>query len=625
MAETTDKESSPTPQPQPAGGTPSRLRGHDPSEESPCSRWRLVDLVDVETLQKLQDGFAELCGAAVSIRDAEGTRITRPSRPNRFCTAIAEHPDIERRCRQSNQESGRQAARTGRPAKYVCHAGLTQYAATIELEDCVLGTIVLGDRPEKPFDRHEIDALAADLHVEADQLWQVAQEIIPWSDQQMKAAIDFLQLTANTITSICYQQAVLSQRIEELKVIDETTRMLASGLDLDTVLGNIVKTMAEIMKVKACSVRLLDETGKELVIKAAYNLSRDYLKKGPVLVAESSWDRAILAGQVIRIRNMATDPKVRYPAEARREGLVGSLGVGLVASGDAIGTLHIYTGRERDFTDEEVRLFRAVAGQATMVIERSRLLQERVARMQMEHELQLAAEVQKRMLPSRPPCIPGLDIHAINIPSRQVGGDFYDYIVMPEGRTGIVIADTVGKSIPAAILTASVRSALRAQAQNIFKIGQVVGRVNLMLCADSQPGEFVTLFYGVIDSVTHRMAYCNAGHDPPLLLRDGRITPLTTGGPLLGVMDTAHFTRQSIQLQPGDTLLFYTDGIIDAMDYNHQRYGRRRMTESLLTHAAEPYSAEDLAAQLLWDVRRFAGFRVRTDDLTLIVIRVNSD
>jgi len=603
----------------------SRLRGDAPAEGSPCSRWRLVELVDVQTLQKLQDGFAELCGAAVSIRDAEGTRITQPSQPNRFCTVIAKQPEVENRCRLSNQESARRAARTGQPAKYVCHAGLTQYAATIELEGSILGTIILGDRPEKPFCRKEINLLAHDLNVDADRLWEMAGEIPLWSDQQMKAAIGFLQLTANTITSICYQQAVLSQRIEELKVIEETTRMLASGLDLDTVLSNIVKTMAEIMKVKACSIRLLDSAGKELVIKAAYNLSRDYLKKGPVLVEESIWDQAILAGQVIRIRNMATDPKVRYPAEAQREGLVSSLGVGLVASGDAIGTLHIYTGQEHDFTDDEVRLFRSVAAQAAMVIERSRLLGERVDKMQMEHELQLAANVQKRMLPKESPNIPGLDIHAVNIPSRQVGGDFYDYIVMPEGRTGIVIADTVGKSIPAAILTASVRSALRAQAQNIFKIGQVVGRVNLMLCADSRPGEFVTLFYGVIDSVTHRMAYCNAGHDPPLLLRDGQIRRLTTGGPLLGVMDTAHFTRQSIQLQTGDTLLLYTDGLIDAMNYDDDHYGRQRLTESLLTHAAEPYNAEDLAAQLLWDMRRFAGFRARTDDLTLIVIRVNSD
>ena len=156
MANAPEKEPPSNPWPGPARGTSSRLRGDAPAEGSPCSRWRLVELVDVETLQKLQDGFAELCGAAVSIRDAEGTRITQPSQPNRFCTVITEHPEVEQRCRQSNQESARRAARTGQPAKYVCHAGLTQYAATIELEGSILGTIVLGDRPEKPFCRREI-------------------------------------------------------------------------------------------------------------------------------------------------------------------------------------------------------------------------------------------------------------------------------------------------------------------------------------------------------------------------------------------------------------------------------------------------------------------------------------
>ncbi|MBN2583584.1 MAG: PocR ligand-binding domain-containing protein, partial [Planctomycetes bacterium] len=461
-----DKDVSASPQLASAQTSSMRLRGDAPGEGEPCGRWRLVDLVDIETLQKLQDGFSTLCGAAVSIRDADGMRITRPSQPNRFCAVVSEHPEIEKRCRLSNSESTCRAARKGRPAKYVCHAGLTQYAATIELEGRVLGTIVLGDRPEKPFERRQIDALAAEMGVDADQLWAMAQEIQPWSDSQMRAAINFLQLTANTITGICYQQVVLGQRLEELHVIEETTKLLTSGLDLDTVLNNIVKTMAEIMKVKACSVRLLDPTGKELIIKAAYNLSRDYLRKGPVLVEESHWDKAILAGEVIRIRNMGTDPNVRYPEEARREGLVSSLGVGMVSGGKAVGTLHIYTGQEHDFTEEEERLFLAVAAQAAGVIERSRLLQESVAKMQMEHELQLAREVQSRMLPSRPPQIPGLDVHAINIPSKQVSGDFYDYIVMPQGRTGITIADTVGKSIPAAILTASVRSALKSQAQN---------------------------------------------------------------------------------------------------------------------------------------------------------------
>jgi sigma-B regulation protein RsbU (phosphoserine phosphatase) len=608
----------------PPAAPASRLRAADPVRGSARAHWKLTDFVDVETLQKLQDGFAELCGAAASIRDAEGQRITQASCPNRFCNLVGGNAEAQERCQRSNAESAARAASSGQPAKYVCHAGLTQYAASIELEGQILGTIVLGDRPDRPLARKNVLALARETGLAEDELWATAQEIVPWSDREMRAAISFLQLLANTLTAMCYQTAVLRERLGELLVIEETSRMLSSDIDLDTVLNNTVRTMAELMNVKACSLRLLDDDGKELVIKAAYNLSRDYLKKGPVLVAENAHDQTILAGGIVRIRDMAADPSVRYPEEARREGLVSSLGVGLISGGKTIGTLHVYTSAPHEFTEEEARLFRSVASQAATAIEKSQLLQEQVAKLQMEHELKLAADVQRRMLPTKPPIIPGIDIHASATFSAQVGGDFYDFLVMPEGRTGIAIADTVGKSIPAAILMASVRSALKAQAQNIFKIGDVMSNVNRMLCEDSLPSEFVTLVYAVLDSKTKRMAYSNAGHDPPMLLRHGEIRKLDTGGPLLGVMPEATFEQESLQLEPGDTLLFYTDGAIDAMDYRGQRWGRERFTESFIRHAAEPYTAEELATQILWDIRRFAGFRIRTDDLTLMVIRVNS-
>jgi serine phosphatase RsbU (regulator of sigma subunit) len=523
----------------------------------------------------------------------------------------------------SNAAASEAAARKGRPAKYVCHAGLTQYAASIELEGQVLATIVLGDRPARPFTRQEVEALAARLPgVSVEELWAAAQEIRPWSDEEMKAGIKFLQLLANSIASLCYRTAMLDERLEELTVLDETARMLSGSFDLDTVLTNIAKTMVEVMEVKACSLRLLDPQGKELVMKATYGLSPAYMKKGPVLVSENEIDRRALSGDVVHIRDMASHPHVRYPDEARREGLVSSLAIGLLAGGKPLGILHIYTAEIHDFTDEEVRLFRSVAAQAAAAIQNSRLLEEYVAKVQMEHELQLAAEVQHRMLPKKPPHIHGLDVYAIAQFSRQVGGDFYDYMPMTDNRTGIAIADAVGKSVPAAIMTASVRSALKAQAQNVFRISDVIGRVNNMLCEDTLASEFVTLFYGVINAETKRMAYCCAGHDPPMLVRRGEVQLLNVGGPLLGVMPDAEFDQASIQLEKGDVLVLYTDGVIDAMNYAGQRYGREFLRDSAVRHAAMPYNAEELGLQILWDVRRFTGFRSRADDLTLVVLRV---
>jgi ligand-binding sensor protein len=131
----------------------SRTREPGQTAELRHARWKLTDFVDLETLQRVQDGFAELCRAAVSVRDAEGNRITEPSCPNRFCSLVTGDPHADGKCRRSNAAASAAAAEKGRPAKYVCHAGLTQYAASIELEDQILATIVLGDRPAKPLTR----------------------------------------------------------------------------------------------------------------------------------------------------------------------------------------------------------------------------------------------------------------------------------------------------------------------------------------------------------------------------------------------------------------------------------------------------------------------------------------
>ncbi|MCX5670571.1 MAG: PocR ligand-binding domain-containing protein, partial [Planctomycetota bacterium] len=177
---------------------------------------RLVDLIDRETLQAIQDGFSQLAHAAASIRDAEG-RTT--------------------------------------PVKYVCHAGLTQFAAAIHMEDRVLGTIVLGDLPERPLSAEEIAVLARVHHVDERELASAAAELRPMDERQMRSAIAFLQLLANTLTRLCYQQAVLQETVDELRLLSETSRLLSSTLDPDAVLDNIVRTMAEVMHVKACSVR----------------------------------------------------------------------------------------------------------------------------------------------------------------------------------------------------------------------------------------------------------------------------------------------------------------------------------------------------------------------------------
>jgi len=608
----TDSTSPPSPPTLPAAG----VRAASPQTV------RLVDLIDRETLQAIQDGFSELARAATSIRDAEGRLVTHPSCANRFCELLGGPLHDNEACRLANYAAGAAAAAEGRttPIKYVCHAGLTQFAAAIHMEDRVLGTIVLGDLPERPLSQEEIAVLARVHHVDERELASAAAELRPLDERQMRSAIAFLQLLANTLTRLCYQQAVLQETVDELRLLSETSRLLSSTLDPDAVLDNIVRTMAEVMHVKACSVRLLNPAGDELVMKAAYGLSPQYLRKGPVLVAENPNDQAALRGETLRILDMRTDPHVRYSEEAGREGLVSSLAVGLIAKGKPLGTLHIYTAEPHAFTPEEVRLFRSVADQAALTVASARLVEEVVSARQQQRELTLAARVQQRLLPAHAPQIPGYDCYGITVASFAVGGDFHDWIELPGGNWGIAVGDVAGKGVPAAILMAGVRAALRAQAEHVYALDHILDRVNNSLTAETEPSEFVTLFYGVLDSTAHRLTYSNAGHEPPILVRGGQVTRLRTGGPLLGVSLQAKYAYDGVELQPGDTLLIYSDGACDAANYQGERFGRQRLLESVLRHAG--YGAKRIVDEIQWDIRRFTGLAPAADDMTILAVKV---
>ena len=604
----------PSGSPAPAGGAA------PPAARAAAPRPKLLDLIDRETLQAIQDGFSRLAGMATSIRDEQGRLVTTPSCSQRFCELIGGPLHDNEACRISNYAAAAAAQGGAVPVKYVCHAGLVQFAAAIHLEDRILGTIVLGDLPDRRLRPDEVADLAREHGVDPAELAAAAADLEPVAEDRMRSATAFLQLLANTLTRLCYQQAVLRERVDELTLLSETSRLLSSTLDPDAVLDNIVRTLAEVMRVKACSLRLLNPAGDELVIAAAFGLSPSYLRKGPVLVAENPNDEAALAGEIIIVPDMRSDPHVRYGDAARREGLVSSLSVGLIAKGKPLGTLHIYTSAPHEFTPEDVRLFRSVADQAAITVQNTQLVEEVVSARQQQHELSLAAKVQKRLLPARAPAIPGYDCYGVTVPSLAVGGDFHDWIELPGGNWGIAVGDVAGKGVPGAILMASVRAALRAHAEHVYALDHIMGRINKALVAETEVSEFVTLFYGVLDSKARRLTYASAGHEPAVLIHGGEMRQLRTGGPLLGVAAEAKYEYEAVDLVPGDSLVVFSDGACDAANYQGQRFGRDRLMDSIRRHAQ--YGAERAVDEIHWDIRRFTGLAPRADDLTLLVMKV---
>jgi sigma-B regulation protein RsbU (phosphoserine phosphatase) len=213
----------------------------------------------------------------------------------------------------------------------------------------------------------------------------------------------------------------------------------------------------------------------------------------------------------------------------------------------------------------------------------------------------------------------GLEFGCVYAPTLRVSGDFYDFLNLHGGYLGVCVADVVGKGIPAALRMASVRSSLRAFANVGYDLHTVMELVNRQLCRETQTREFVTLAYGVFSPDGRLYNHCNAGHIPPLLLREDKLTQLTAGGLVLGVRPRETYDEEPVVIRPGDIIVLVTDGVTEALNFSHEPYGNERLHDSIRRH--QSLDAQSLAQQLLWDVRRFVGLAEQSDDITIVAVR----
>lgn len=239
-----------------------------------------------------------------------------------------------------------------------------------------------------------------------------------------------------------------------------------------------------------------------------------------------------------------------------------------------------------------------------------------------KYELEIAHEIQESFLPHEMPQLKGYDIYAINIPAKEVGGDFYDFIPLSEGKMGITIAGVSGKSVPAALFMAVSRTILRAKATGNFHPGKVIKEANELIASDSKSGMFVTLFYAILDLKKKTMEYVNAGHNPPVLFvrKTGHLECLSTNGIALGALDTIDFEEKEIKLETGDVIIFYTDGVTEAVNDEGELFGERRVYRLVMDN--ENLSAEELVGKIKESVMNFTKGQSQFDDITLMVLKV---
>lgn len=577
----------------------------------------LTALVRVETLQKLQDRFTALGKVTVCICDVKGNLIARPSWGSRYSELIGS----SLRGKAEFLVAVRVAALgVDRAVAAECGEGMTVRATAITHEGERLAVIAVGTRaPEAPSAR-VLRAIAEKYEVDAAALRADVAFIDPYSGGAPEAILGFADVLAETIATLYGQAVRIERQLADLTAVHGLAELLAGSRDLQEILDLTVRKVVEAMEVKACGIRLLDEESGELVIKAVCNLSEEYLSKGPVMLHESPIDGEAFAGRTVYISDAAGDPRLRYPANARREGIVSGLCVPMTYRGTTVGVIRVYTSSRHVFTTSEESLLRSIGSQAASAIVNSRLFAEQAAAERVRRQMEAAGEIQRRMLPAQVPSLPGLQFGCAYVPTLELGGDFYDFITLSRGALGVCIADVVGKGLPAALMMASVRSALRADVGGTEDLKDAVARVNRHMHRDTLPGEFASLFYGVFSLDGRTLDYCNAGHTPPLLLRGDDVVELLAGGLVIGVSPVAEYDRASVSLRAADVVVMTTDGVTEAMNFDGETFGRGRLIDSIKRHRA--LDADQLAKQILWDVRRFAGLAKQSDDITIVTARV---
>jgi phosphoserine phosphatase RsbU/P len=526
---------------------------------------RLSDYLDPPVLRDLQRSFARLGGAPISFCDADGEVIV-------------------------DSEGGA--------------GGLRGAGGAEDGEPVLLGTEIIGRV------RFETSPASGGRHDEA----------LGFGDGPRRES---LALLANVLSILAQARRQARSGAQELAVLFSLTAEFTGPRELQGVLDLVAHTVVRAMKAKACAIRLLNEERTELVIRSVVNLSPEYLDKGPVVVSQSKIDSEVLStGRPLYIADQGTDPRVMYPEEARREGIVSALCAPLVYRGKAEGVLRVYTGEPHAFDWFEIAMLQSICAHAAAAIVNARLLDEAISAADIKRQLRTAAEVQHRLTPVSMPKAPGFDVGAVYAPCYELGGDFYDFTDLPPDNLGVAICDVAGKGIPASLLMASIRASLRAHASNIYDMSTVLERVNRDLCADARSGSFATLFYGVIDFRSRRLTYANAGHVPPLLLRDGKRSGLSTGGGVLGIARSATWRHEHFTLRSGDVLLACTDGLTEAVNNMEESFGIDRIELAARDALARGMSAQAVARHVTWEMRRFTGLQSRYDDLTLVVIKV---
>lgn len=431
---------------------------------------------------------------------------------------------------------------------------------------------------------------------------------------------DILEVAAEHI-AFALDHALLheesARRALEKEVLLEVVKTLSTPLELEEVLTAILQSLKQVVDFDGAAVYLVNKKSQAIECAAQVGYPEGSEEAFGLRVGVGLVGWVAKTGQSVIVPDVRTDG--RYVAA--RPSTRSELAAPLVLNGRTIGVFNLESDRLDSYHEGQLELVGAFASQAAVAIERARLTRDLLERRRLEKELAIAREIQESFLPKQAPHIPGFDLAGTARAHDEVGGDYFDFIPVTDGRLGLAIADVSGKGIPAALIMAGFRMSLLAEIRNDFSIRAVMRKVNSLLYESTDSDKFVTAFYGVLDVKNRVLIFSNAGHNPPMLLRnDGTWDHLHEGGVALGVLPEAQYDERPLALRPGDVLLLYTDGVSESISPDSEQFGEERLQKTILE--LRDRSANEIVEGVVAAVTEWSGGIRASDDLTLMVLKV---
>ncbi len=432
--------------------------------------------------------------------------------------------------------------------------------------------------------------------------------------------LHLLTLTASRIAQAIENArlyARVSRQAQTLTVLNEISAELTSILELDPLLARIGQLLRRLIDYQMFSIMLLDDKGETLITRYAWRFGYAHAPLRRIPITSGLVGAAVREWRPINVPDVRKDPRYLPMNSETRSELI----VPLFHKGRIIGVLDLEHTRPGFFNEEHERALTTMAAQVAIAIENARLYQA-VSRQerQLERDIAMAREVQLRLLPTSPPEQAHADLAVRFLPARTIGGDLYDFVEYEPGETAIVLGDVSGKAAPAALFAALVSGIMRSAALQRPKPAPMLRILNDALQERKLESQYVTMLFALWNDASRTMQVANSGAIQPIFCRDGQSLTIKSEGFPLGMFPDVEYEEISIVTQPGDILVFVSDGILDAENAQNEMYGSERLSKILGSNPEQ--SASQVADAILADVTQFQDGKDRFDDETIIVLKV---